>query len=174
MTDTNLTPRTPKGVKIALAVSVAINLGVAGLVGGLALNDGPAGHGDKLVRDLGFGPFDPVFSPEDRAALRQVVVGRLGDFKSARGQMQVDMGAILTALRAVPYDPAALSAAFDMQAQHLTARLTLGNTVVRDYLLAMSDAARLAFADRLDQALHRAPGADGPGGKAKPPAEPEN
>ena len=158
MTDANMTaPQTSRGVKIALAVSVAINLAVVGLVAGLALTDGPGGHGDKLVRDMGFGPYDPVFSPEDRIALRHAIVSRLGDFKSARQHMQADMGAILSALRADPYIPAAVSAAFDAQAQHLTARLLLGNTVVRDYLVALPAEARLKFADRLDQVLHHRP-----------------
>ncbi|MBC7479485.1 MAG: periplasmic heavy metal sensor [Pseudorhodobacter sp.] len=158
MTAPQMPRQSSRGLKIALAVSVAINLGVAGLVAGLALNDGPGGHGDKLVRDMGFGPYDPVLSPEDRTALRHAIVSRLGDFKSVRQQMQADMGAILSALRADPYIPDAVSAAFDAQAQHLTARLTLGNTVVRDYLLALPTEARLKFADRLDQVLHRGPG----------------
>ena len=161
MTDANLTPKTPRGVKIALAISVAINLGVAGLVGGLALNDGPGGHGDKLVRDLGFGPFDGALSPDDRTALRHAIVGRLGDFKSARQLMQGDMAAILTALRAEPYVPGAVSAAIDAQAQHLTDRLKLGNTVVRDYLVALPAEARLRFADRLDRVMQHGPDGDG-------------
>ena len=164
MTDSTIPQaKTPRGMKIALAVSVAINLGVAGLVGGLALTDGPGGHGDKLVRDMGFGPYDAVFSPEDRTALRHAIVSRLGDFKSARQQMQGDMTAILTALRADPFVPGAVSTAFDAQAQHLTERLTLGNAVVRDYLVALSAAARLAFAERLDQVLQHGPSGDGKG-----------
>lgn len=172
MTDADVTARppippplrTPRGVRIALAVSVAINLAVVGLVAGLALNDGPGGHGDKLVRDMGFGPFDAVLSPEDRTALRHTIVSRLGDFKSARQQMQADLAAILAALRADPFVPAAVSTAFDAQAQHLTQRLTLGNAVIRDYLVALPAGARLAFADRLDQVLQHGHGGDGKGG----------
>lgn len=154
-------PRKPRGVRIALAVSVAINLAVAGLVAGLALHDGPFGHGDRLGRDMGFGPFDAVFSPQDRTALRQTIVSRLGDFKSARQQMQADLGAILLALRADPFVPATVTTAFDAQAQHLTDRLTLGSTVIRDYLVALPADARLQFADRLDHVLQHGLGGDG-------------
>ena len=167
MTDADIPPaavsNTPRGIKIALAVSVAINLGIAGLIGGLALNGGPGGRGDRMVREMGFGPFDPVFSPEDRTALRREVVSRLGDFRSARSQMQRDMTAILSALRADPYDADVLSGAFDAQAQHMSVRLTLGNTVVRDYLLGLTAEARLAFADRLDHVLQQGAGANGKG-----------
>lgn len=167
MTDVNLPPaappaaQTPRGIKIALAVSVAINLAVVGLIGGLALHDGSGWHGDKRGRDMGFGPFDTVFSPEDRTALRDKVALRVGDFKASRRQLQGDMTTILTALRAEPYDGAAVKTAFDAQAGHLTSRLTLGNAVIRDYVLSLSPVARLAFAGRLDQVLQHGPDGDG-------------
>ena len=153
--------RTSRGVRIALAVSVAINLAVAGLVAGLVLTEGPGGHGDRLGRDMGFGPFDAVFSPQDRTALRLAIISRLGDFKSARQQMQTDLGVILTALRADPFVPAAVSTAFDAQAQHLTQRLTLGNAVIRDYLVTLPTDARLQVADRLDRVMQHGPGGNG-------------
>ena len=155
MTDGDVKPvaTTPKAIKIALAVSVAINLGVAGLIAGFALNSGLGGHGDRMVREMGFGPFDRVFSTEDRIALRQTIVGRLEDFRSMRQQVQDDMAAILSALQAEPFDKAAVVAAFDAQARHLTDGVKLGSTVVRDYVMAMSPEARLAFSSRLDQVV---------------------
>jgi uncharacterized membrane protein len=151
---------TPRGVKIALAISVAINLGVAGLVAGMALHGGP-GHGDRMGRDLGFGPFDAVFSPQDRTVLRQTIAGKMGDFRQMRQQMQGDMAAILSALRANPYDAAAVATAFDLQAQHLTDRVSLGNAVVRDYIMALPGADRLALADRLEKVIQHGPDEDG-------------
>jgi hypothetical protein len=167
MTDGNgtMAAKTPRGVKIALAVSVALNLGVAGLVGGLALNGGPGGHGDRMVRDMGFGPFDAVFSPLDRGVLRKAIAGKMGDFRSMRRQVQGDLTTILTALRAEPYDQAAVAASFDALTQHMTDRVTLGSTVVRDYVTALPPEARLGFADRLEQVILHGPDRDGkPGG----------
>ena len=157
--------KTPRGVKIALAVSVALNLGVAGLVAGLALHGGP-GHGDRMGRDLGFGPFDAVFLPEDRAGLRKAIVGKIGDFRTMWQQMQGDMTALLNAMRSDPYDAAAVSAAFDAQAQHLTDKVTLGNGVVRDYVLALTPEARLALAGRMQQVMQDGPGAGSSGKSA--------
>lgn len=163
--------KTPRGIKIALAVSVALNLAVAGTVAGLALHDGPGGRGDRFVRDMGFGPFDAAFSPEDRAALRQSVFASMGDFQQMRQQMQRNMASIVTALRADPYNPSALTSAFDAQAKQLSDRLSQGNLLVRDYLLAFPAEARREFADRLERALRHEPGHDGRKPDDKPPGD---
>jgi uncharacterized membrane protein len=157
MTDPTLPPAPPpaapakpgRGLRIALAVSLALNLGVAGLVGGMILHGGPRMHGD-MVRDMGFGPFDEVLRPEDRDALRKGLQQRAGDLRAARREMQADAGAILAALRADPFDPAGLTAALDGQRQHLADRLSLGSGLIRDFLLALPQEDRLDFADRLE------------------------
>ena len=143
-----------RGLKIALAVSVALNLAVAGLVGGMVLHGGPGQHGDMMVRDMGFGPFDEALLPQDRDQLRSVIRQHFGDIRLARQQMQADGLAIVAAMKAAPFDAAVLTAALDAQAEHLGARLEFGSGVVRDYLLTLSDEARTAFADRLEQRMH--------------------
>lgn len=147
-----------RGVKVALAVSVALNLAVAGLVAGLAFHGGPGGRGEMMVRDMGFGPFDEALLPEDRDALRKVIRDRFGDIRAARQAMQTDVEAIILALKADPFVPAGLSAALAAQAEHLGERLEFGSGVIGDYLLAMPDAARSTFADRLEERLRRGPG----------------
>jgi len=166
MSDTMIDPAqkpSPKrrGMKIALAVSVALNLAVLGVVGGLALHGGPDGPGGMGVRDLGFGPFDEVLTPDDRANLRQSLVQKVGTLKSSRQQMMADGAAILTGLRADPYDAVALAAAMDAQAAHMTERLKLGNSVIRDYLVALPPQARHEIADRLEQRMRHGRGDTG-------------
>lgn len=151
-----------RGLKIALAVSVALNLGVAGLIAGVAWHGGPGGRGEMMVRDFGFGLFNDALSPEDRQALRQSVMGRAGDIREARRQMQADGASILAALRANPFDPAALTAALDAQAGHLGERLKFGSDVIRDHILGLSPQARDAFADRLERRMRRGRDQDGP------------
>ena len=151
------TPPTPtpgRGVRIALAVSLALNLGVAGLVGGLFLEGGPGGH-DGMVRDLGFGPFDAALRPEDRDALRKNLRSRAGDVQAAGRAMRGDATAILLALRASPFDKAALSGALSAQEQHLEMRLKLGNAVIGDFLTGLPDQERAEFADRYERHLRR-------------------
>jgi uncharacterized membrane protein len=153
-----------RGLKIALAVSVALNLGIAGLIGGIAWHGGPGGRGDMMVRDFGFGPFNDALSPEDRQALRQSVMDRAGDIRVARRQMQADGANILAALRAEPFDPAALAAVIDAQAGHLGERLKFGSDVIRDHILGLSPEARAAFADRLERRMRHGRDDDRPPG----------
>ncbi len=163
MTDPSASPSN-RGLKIALAVSVALNLGIAGLIGGIAWHGGPGGRGDMMVRDFGFGPFNDALSPEDRQALRQSVMDRAGDIREARRQMQADGANILAALRAEPFDPAALAAAIDAQAGHLGERLKFGSDVIRDHILGLSPEARAAFADRLERRMRHGRDDDRPPG----------
>lgn len=144
-----------RGLKIALAVSVAINLAIAGLVGVIAWHGGPGGRGDGMVRDFGFGPFNDALLPEDRLALRQSVVGKIGDIRAARQQMQADGTAILSALRSDPFDPQTLSVALETQGLHTGERLKFGSDVIRAFILAMSPEARASFADRLERRMRR-------------------
>ena len=148
-------PAPQRGLKIALAVSVALNLAVVGLIAGAALHGGPGGRGDMMVRDFGFGPFEDALQPDDRAALRNAIKGRMGDVRAARHQMHQDGTAILAALRAEPFDAATLAAALNAQATNIGDRLKFGSEVIRDFVLGLSPEARSAFADRLEQRMRR-------------------
>lgn len=154
MTDTTKPPTGGKGLRWALVASLAVNLGVAGLALGVWLHDGPGGHG-PMVRDLGFGPYDDALRPQDRDALRAALRGKLGDLAASRQQMAADVTAVLAALRADPFDANALDAALAAQQAHLSARMKIGNDTMRDFLAALPQADRLAFADRLEAKLKR-------------------
>ncbi|MEY4983319.1 MAG: hypothetical protein RIR62_1585 [Pseudomonadota bacterium] len=139
-----------KGVRIALAVSVALNLAFVGMAAGLALRGGP--H-ERMVRDLDFGPYGEAFSREDRKALRDGFFARSGNLRDMRDEMRSDMVALLAVLRAEPLDRAALQGLLDRQNARLSERLELGRTLVAERIAAMGPADRAAFADRLEKAL---------------------
>jgi Spy/CpxP family protein refolding chaperone len=141
-----------KGLRIALAVSVALNLAVLGMATGAWLHGGPMGGRDG-VRELGFGPFTEALDRQQRATLRQAFFAKAPDFRNARKQMRLDTQALLTALRADPFDPGALSAILENQRQRVAAQLNLGQNLMRDLLVSMTPEARLAFADRLEARL---------------------
>ena len=151
-------PRTGRGLKIALAISVALNLAVVGLVAGVAMHGGPGGRAD-MVREMGFGPFEGALSDADRDALRKAVRDRFGDIRAARRQMQADSEALVAALKADPFVAEALTSAMEVQAGHLAERLQFGSDMLRDHLLSLSDEDRRAFAQRLEERMQR--GRDG-------------
>lgn len=145
-------PRTSGWVKALLAVSLALNLAVAGLAGGAFLRDGPPMRGDG---DFGFGPLGHALSREDRTALRAAFVDRFPALKEGRAALRADFDALIAALRAEPFAPPALDAALATIAARNAERLASGRDVIAAYLKDMDPAARAAFADRLEAALAR-------------------
>ncbi len=148
-----------KGVRIALAVSVALNLLILGLVAGAVLRDG--GPRGRMMGDLEFGPFTEALSPRDRDALRRDFVTRMPDLMDMRRQMRDDFDGVLAALRAEPFDAAALRAAMAGQSSRMAERLALGQELLLGRVGAMTPAARAAFADRLEERLRHGPGRGG-------------
>ncbi len=144
-----------RAVRWTLIASLAVNLAVAGMAVGAFLHGGPGGRGD-MVRDLGFGPFDEALRPQDRSALKVALRGKMGDLRATREQLAADTAAIIAALRAAPFEAAALEAALSAQQDHLAARMKLGSQSLRDFFAALSEQDRRDFADRLEHRLKHA------------------
>lgn len=138
-------------IRIALAVSLALNLAVAGMaVGAFLRNGGPPGRGD-----MGLGPLADALSAQDRRALRKAFVDHFPELRQGREALRAEFDGLLVALRAEPFDPAALDAALSDIARRNTDRLDQGRSVIADYLKTMPDEGRAAFADRLERLLDR-------------------
>lgn len=152
-------PRGGRGIRIALAVSVALNLAVAGAVVGALLHGPPMPL--TAVRDLGFGLFASALTEDDRRALREAFIARKPDIREARRAMHEDLAAVAAALRADPFRPEVLRAAMDRGAARTLDLLKVGQSLLFDHVVAMTPDERLAMADRLDEALRRR----GPGGR---------
>jgi uncharacterized membrane protein len=145
-------PRPGRGLKIALVISVALNLAVAGLVLGAWLGDG---HRKGMPRDLSFGPFSEALSDADRRELRKGLMSRAGEFRSSREAARAEFEGLLVALRAEPFDPAAMTAALAAIETRNAERLELGRSLIETRLTEMSTEERRAFADRLEKGLRR-------------------
>lgn len=143
-----------RGMQVALALSVTLNLIVAGLVGGAMLR-GPHGPEGK-DREFSFGPFSEAMEPAERKALRKDILQRAPGLRQMRQNMRSDMDKVLAALRAEPFDPVALTTVMEAQQTRLTGQISVGSHALRDFLLTMDTAHRHAFADRLEDRLkHR-------------------
>jgi uncharacterized membrane protein len=143
-------------LRLALALSLAVNLAVLGMVAGTMLAGGRH-HGPPQVRDIGFGPFAAALSSNDRAALSRAFREAAPDLRDMRRDMREEVGTLLQALRTDPLDEAALRTAFAAQDARARARLDLGQRLLADRLVAMTLVERAAFADRLEAILARGP-----------------
>ena len=147
--------RAPLWMKIALGVSVALNLAVAGMAGGAAWRFHALGGPPGPVRDLGFGPFAGALDPADREAMRREVFQSRGDLRDLRREMHADFAAMLGALRAEPFDPSAVQALLDRQRARGAEMAEVGSRLLAGRITAMSPDERRAFAGRLEQNLTR-------------------
>jgi hypothetical protein len=170
MTDIPTTPSgsvppagAPRWMKVLLAVSLALNLGVLGLLGGAALR-GAGDRGRPDVRDIGFGPFSDALSPQDRQELRRAFLRDGGNPRAMRQMMRSEVGTLLQVLRTEPLQEADLRAAFSQFQQRGQERLDLGQRLLADRIIAMSPEDRARFADRLEKVMAR-------GDRRPPPAE---
>ena len=147
-------PSSSRGLKIAFGISVALNLAVAGLVFGAWLHGGPfrgIGH------DLSFGPFSEALSPEDRRSIGKALMADRATIRAGREAAKAEFDNLLTALRADPFDPAAVDAALATIVTRNAGRLEKGQALLQARIVEMSATDRLAFADRLEGALKHGP-----------------
>lgn len=143
-------------LKLALAVSLALNLAVAGVVAGAALRDrgdGPPRH--TAVRDLSFGPYSAALTRDQRRALLRAFSENGPGLRDLRAQMRDDLVAVAETLRRTPFDGAAFRAAIEAQSDRSTARADAGRDALIALVLEMSAAERAVFAKGLDEVLAR-------------------
>ena len=152
--------RSGRGVKIALGLSLALNLLIVGLVGGalLALGPGRSGGDDPRLRSLGLGPFALALSRADREAVSDRI-----DRDALRGDRRA-LGASLRDLRdallADPFDRAVAEGALARSRAAAEAVQGHGHAALLDQIETMSAAERADLADRLGRALRRMGGRD--------------
>ena len=154
--------RGPRWMRIALVVSLALNLLVAGLVLGAAL--GRERHMERQDRDRSEVPREFMRSPflgaldrEDRRAVGRELMRDEGSLRENRAELRARFERLLAAIRTEPFDRAAIEAILDEQRAAGARRLEIAEQAVLDRLSAMSPEARAAYAERLDRSLRRGP-----------------
>jgi uncharacterized membrane protein len=145
-------PRAPmlRRLQIALAISVALNLFVVGIVAGAMLHRENWDARGAMTRELGFGPFSGALGKPERDALRQYLQERAPQLRAANAQRGREIAAVQAALRAEPFDPEALRAALAAMEQRQTGQLKLGYEAIFDVFAKMPPDQRRALADRLE------------------------
>ncbi|WP_424984610.1 periplasmic heavy metal sensor [Microbulbifer sp. S227A] len=144
-------PRNRLWLRLLLGASLALNLLVIGLAVGAAMRfGGPEGArrpppvlGATLYREL---------PREDRRAVREAMRHRSADPGPDRKTATLEVAALV---RETPFDPVALETLFAEQFARRETWQAMANTVLLEQLGRMSDGARQAYADRLEDAANR-------------------
>lgn len=150
--------RAGRGVKIALGISLAVNLLILGAVGGAILGGGPDGRiRDRIdmVRSLGLGPLGLALEREDRDEIMERVRRDREELRGDRLELLAATLDFVAAVEVDPFDRAAASAALEAQRGHVLGLQERGHAALLDQLETMSPAARDGFAERLRRALSR-------------------
>jgi len=151
-----------------LAVSLALNLLVLGvLAGGFLLRaDGPPGRSFRF--DLSIFPYTEALTPADRAALLREWRTRGPGPGEILAERRAENQAVLAALRADPFDPQALGVAMAARMERGQAHSALGQALLVERLNALTPAERAAYAGRLEEALSRGPRASRDAPRSRP------
>ncbi|GGX53386.1 hypothetical protein GCM10007385_21800 [Tateyamaria omphalii] len=147
MAETQIERRCPVWVKILLGLSLAINLGIAGLVGGVVLSGGPlGGKGPGMGYAM---PYVLALPKEDRRA----VFGAVRDNKDlpGRGARRAAFSEMVALLRADTFDRAAVAAVLEQQARGVEQVQKVAQGEWLNRVAVMSAEERLAYADRVEE-----------------------
>lgn len=150
--------RTPRGVKIVLGLSLALNLLILGAIGGAFLGarpeGGPRDRADT-VRLLGLAPLAFALERDDRAAVVRAAGADREMMQRQRRQFVEAARGFAQSVRGDPFDRAAAEAALEEQRGVVLNLQDRGSAALLDYLATLSPSARDAFADNLLRMLNR-------------------
>lgn len=149
--------RVGRGVKIALGLSLALNLIVVGLVVGIALSVRDWRGDDRRppLRAMGLGPIAMVLDREDRQALRHRLETATPEIRGGGRGLAEGIRELTAALQSEPFDRSAAEAALERQRSNAQQLQASGHGVLLDQLEAMSAADRYALAVRIEERLRR-------------------
>jgi uncharacterized membrane protein len=151
MDDRKTTMRDGRLMRSLLVASLALNLLVVGLAAGWALRHAGGAHPSRL--DMAGGPLTRALSTEDRHEIGQQMRAAWREADDGRGDLRDSYDALLADLRAVPFDPARVSARMRQHRERFAVRFEMGQEVLVTHLAAMSPADRRAYADRLEERI---------------------
>lgn len=146
----------PRWMRWLLVLSLALNLMIVGLVAGFAWQGGGkyAGHHPSRLEKIG-GPLTHALSHEDRTAIRREMRAVYRNRQDERSKQHRQMQTLIDDLRRTPFDRETIAGHMAAQRDILQERVSLGQSILLDRLVAMSPENRAAYADRLQTALDR-------------------
>lgn len=147
----------PRWMRGLLVASLALNLLILGLVAGAVLHKGPRGPHPR-PGEIALGPVAQALAPADRAAILRDLRGREDLRIFGPRERAAAFAGLGAALRADPFDAAAVEAALLAQTERLDRAEAAVRAVLLERFAAMDAAERAAFADRLAEEAAKGPG----------------
>jgi len=159
--------RSPVWMRVTLAVSLALNLAVVGLIFGSAARDrwedrreaaegarGTGGRGGDAAAVIT--PYAAALAPTDRRSLGREVMGRVRDEGIRLRDLRASVETLAAAVRADPFRPEVVATELGRQRSALGRVQDISHEAFLARLSAMTVEERRAFADRLEAGLrHR-------------------
>lgn len=146
-------------LRVALFVSLAVNLAIAGLVAGAFLDGRRMGPPPRF--DLSLGPVGQALDEADRRAILRDLRARPDLRPPGPRARQAHFRDLLAVLRAEPFERGEIEALLADHRRHGAALLDAGQAALLDRIAAMSPEERAAFADRLEAEVSRNHGRGG-------------
>jgi uncharacterized membrane protein len=157
MAETSTPGLAPRWMRIALSLSLALNLLVVGIVLGAITMHGRHDRERRIARDVAAAPFVMALDDADRRAVIDELRSETGSLRENRRLIRARFGALLEALRAETFDRGMIETLLAEQRGAATVRQEVGERIFLDRLERMSAAERGAFADRLEKSIRKHP-----------------
>ena len=149
MAETTVKPR--RIWKIVLVISLALNLAVAGIVGGVLVSGHSSDKGPRSF-DLGVGPMARALRQDER----QQIGRSLRNTRSIRElNPRARVADMVAVLQAEPFDPDALQALMAAQDRRMNAVQVNARAAFLETVIAMTPERRAAFAAQVAEGLSR-------------------
>lgn len=161
-------PKAGRGLKVALALSLGVNLMIVGIVAGLVLSRSDQGDVPAL-RTLGLGPFALALERDGRSDVRARLAETAAPLRADRREVGLSLRAMQAALRADPFDRAAAEAALERSRQAAAAVQARGHTALLDHIETVPLTRRIEMAERLERVVRRGTSGAGARGDGPPP-----
>ncbi|MHA6347284.1 periplasmic heavy metal sensor, partial [Roseivivax sp. CAU 1761] len=148
--------RPGRGLRIALLLSLALNLAVAGIVAGAWLDQGPPRHAARHGGpEAPFLYFRALTEPQRRALRRELRAALATPGGAARAEFAAGYGEALAALQADPFDAERLTEVLRRQEARAARHRAQGRKVLTGFLAKLPEAERAAYAARLAVEIER-------------------
>ena len=143
----------PRWIKIALAVSLAVNLLIFGIVGGMAVRFGGP-DGPPRMSENG-GAYTHALTPKDRREIGKEIRQQFVEMRQGSTTLQEQYREMLEILKAEPFDRSAAEDVLGKQSGIVDQRRKVSERALLNRLEAMTPAERAAFVERLENGIER-------------------